>query len=130
MEQVERDALAVAWLEYQATYNEQEDGTEASGLWAFAALADLAQDDPESTWLIVLDLLGRTEDEHLLGMIGTCPLEDLVHWNGELVIDRIEQTAAANAHLRYALSYVWAFDSPVRQRLNALMDALGEPRTR
>jgi hypothetical protein len=50
--------------------------------------------------------------------------------HGDAVIDRIEQTAPSNQHLRYALSYVWASRSPVRPRLDVLMDALGEPRTR
>jgi hypothetical protein len=50
--------------------------------------------------------------------------------HGDAVIDRIEQTAPSNQHLRYALSYVWASRSPVRPRLDVLMDALGEPRAR
>ncbi len=128
MEPERRKETAEAWLRYQATFDRTVE--DPPDQWAYDALVDLTSTDPETTWLIILDLLAMTSDEEMLGMIGTAPLEDLVCDYGEEFIDRIEETAHENERLRYALSYVWANRAPVRPRLDALMDFLGEPRTR
>jgi hypothetical protein len=62
--------------------------------------------------------------------IGTGPLESLCHQGFEEALwPAIEPLARADERFRRALSCVWAYDSPLFERRDALLEELGEHQT-
>lgn len=75
-------------------------------------------------------IIAATDDQQRLCNVGAGPLEDLVHYHGAAFIDRIERAARNDTNFRVALSCVWAWESPVRPRIEAVLSASSElPRT-
>ena len=64
----DRDRLVTAWISYQHRFKESptEDDPEQ---WAFDELSDLAWDDPEECWLVILAILERDHSDRIMEML-------------------------------------------------------------
>jgi hypothetical protein len=83
----------------------------------------LATDDPEECWLFVLAVVEATDDAFTLGNLAAGPLENLINWYGEAIIERIEQHARSDPKFQGVLCGVWDSVEPeLRRRLNALRE--------
>lgn len=75
----------------------------------------------EEAWTILVLAIDSVDDEAELNLLGAGYLENVVRDHGPEFIDRIEAEAARSTRFRRALLGVWAFDSPIRQRIDALI---------
>jgi len=75
----------------------------------------------EEAWTILLLAISSIDDEAELNLLGAGHLENIVRDHGPQFIDRIEAEAARSERFRRALLGVWAFESPVRERIDALI---------
>jgi hypothetical protein len=75
----------------------------------------------EEAWKILVIAIDSVDDEAELNLLGAGYLENVVRDHGSEFIDRIETEAARSDRFRRALRGVWAFESPVRGRIDALV---------
>ena len=96
---------------------------------AWEAMADLANDNPERAWALLLRViaLANLEGETLCSAGADC-LENLFRVHGPRFIDRIEYGARCDPKFRRALSCVWEDRNPLRTRIDVLLAELGQPR--
>jgi hypothetical protein len=111
---VEDERLIAAWFEYEQYF------------WAFETMGELVSTTPEEAWPIFLRML-EGADEGYVGSLSAGPLEDLLHGNGALLIDRIAAEARHNEKLRDALTGVYLWNSEIFPRYLELMKELGLP---
>jgi hypothetical protein len=76
---------------------------------------------PEDAWPILLLVIEMTDDERVLDLLGAGDLENVVRDHGPAFIDRIETAARQSWRMRRALQGVWASDSPVWPRIEAII---------
>lgn len=77
---------------------------------------DLPREQPEKCLdiiLVVLEKIKNQPDNKLLSILAAGPLEDLLHENGEKVVNRVETNARKNPLFRKLLNGVW--DSEVNE---------------
>lgn len=110
----ERERLARTYVRHARTGRDSRE-------WAVDRLWDLVALEPEEAWPVTRAIVAATTDERALSNVGAGPLETLVRNHGAQFIDRIEMAARSDAKFRFALSCVWASDSPVAPRLDALL---------
>ena len=118
----ERLRLIDAYLSYAKSLCRDE--MNDADYWAVDVVRDIVARDAEAAWPIVLELIGRAEDDEVLAFIAAGPLEDLLIAHGPQLIDRIEARAATDKTLRRALSGVWGesqMSDLVLQRLKLLV---------
>jgi hypothetical protein len=72
----------------------------------------LAQEEPDTAWLLILEILARTTDDHVMGNLAAGPLEDLITYHGAAVIERVELESRRNPRFRKLLGGVWRNDTP------------------
>ncbi|MFI5460228.1 MAG: DUF6869 domain-containing protein [Isosphaerales bacterium] len=96
----DRDLLVSEWLSYAESGDEDF-------FWADEALACLIDEDPSLAWTIILDLVHLAPSEGAFDVAAAGPLEDLIAWHGQEMIDLIEQRVQGDEVLRKALSRVW-----------------------
>jgi hypothetical protein len=115
------------WIEYAR--NGFQPGLTSDDLTdAFQEIAvDMARDDPEALWPIIVRMVAEAPDERHLGSIGAAPLENLLWFHGPEFVDRIEAATVADTRFRRALSYVdgWgtSITSSVTERLRPYLGA-------
>lgn len=135
--QSEREALVEAWLKYHETLEGSGDLTGTTSvaddyLWATERLDDIVRQDPEISWLIILELFSRARSNYQLACLASGPLEDFLARHGHSFIERVEQVASSNAAIREALRGVWKNEIPedvwVRiERARAVRQPLDRP---
>ena len=96
----DRDLVISEWLRYA------ESGKE-DGSWAYDALADLIDEDPALACAIILELVHRASPGGVFDLVAAGPLEDLVAWRGQEVIDLLEPRVGDDEPLRRALAGIW-----------------------
>lgn len=79
---------------------------EGSNFWAYQVMGGLINGKPEIAWQILLEVIQKTNDEEILGLIGAGELEDLIREHPHLVIDRIEIRAQSDIKFKKVLSNV------------------------
>jgi len=96
---------------------------------AWEVMADLADDEPEKCWALLLRViaLAGMEGEALCSAGADC-LENLFRDHGPRFIDRIEHEARRDPKFRRALACVWSEKNPLRPRVDALLADLGQAR--
>lgn len=116
--------IYLAWCEAEEA---QESDTPVAKAWE--VMADLADDDPERGWALLLRViaLAGMERETLCAAGSDC-LENLFRNHGPRFIDRIEHEARCDPKFRRALACVWNEKNPLRPRVDALLADLGQPR--
>jgi hypothetical protein len=89
--------------------------------WAVTKLDELAHEEPDTAWLLILELLRQPLVDNALGCLAAGPLEDLIEYHGPDVIERIELEARAQPKFRHLLGGVWESSTPeVWQRVLAV----------
>jgi hypothetical protein len=63
--------------------------------------------DPEDVWRVILAVLLLKPSAHISGILAAGPLEDLIEYQGESFIGRIEEEARRNPDFRHLLGGVW-----------------------
>jgi hypothetical protein len=80
--------------------------------WAVMELDDMATDNPEAAWPLILELLKQPLVENAFGGLAAGPLEDLIEYHGPEFIGRIETEARINPKFRRLLGGVWQSSTP------------------
>jgi len=82
-------------------------GPKPVGGRASRLMHDLITFRPEEAWRRILAVIAEAKDDHALKLIGAGPLEDLLSFDAEQFIERVEAQAAADSRFRVSLSNVW-----------------------
>lgn len=77
-----------------------------------SVMYDAATEDPETTWLAILEILKRDLTDDQKALLAAGPLEDLLVWHGSAFINRVEDEAKVNARFNYLLGGVWRREMP------------------
>lgn len=101
------EAWALAYIAAQETWDRDSD--EELPL-AISQLNDLNA-DPEDVWRVILHVLPHCTSEKVLDILAAGPLEDLIDYHGEAMIDRIERKAVSNPVFKRLLCGVWPSSS-------------------
>ncbi len=88
------EALIEAWFEKERSF------------WAWCALADLVDDEPEHAWQTTLEILRQSKAPAEWEHCGAGPLEDLIQRWPEEFIERVERCAESDPKFRASLGCV------------------------
>src|SRR5258708_22427995 len=96
-----KNKLIEAYFDYRKSHSD-------SDYWAWEEVdVKLIKNDPDKAWQVILKLLEAAQDDGDLAYVAAGPLEDLLVYHGEKIIDRLEKEAQTNHKLRFTLSGVW-----------------------
>lgn len=95
--------------------------------WASDKMIDLALENPEELWDIILEILKRDPPTEVIEVLAAGPLEDYIAKLGEKVIDRVEAQSAADPKFKNLLGGVWrnSMSDDVWRRVQACSDRSG-----
>lgn len=87
-------------------------------------IVDAIFDDPEFVWQVILGIIEKDSSSFILRDLGALPLEDLLNFQTERFIDRVESQARINEAFRTALNSVCQRDMPdmIWKRIRAAAD--------
>jgi hypothetical protein len=124
MTQEELDNLADNWIRYR--YAPRNSAEAEATAWA-TDLYDLEYDDPESLWLLILNIHGKDQSARVQEVLSAGPVEDLLAKHGEKFIDRVEAEAQKDPKFAKLLGGVWKNDmtDEIWNRLQAVWDRSG-----
>ena len=74
---------------------------------AFSQLDDLLFDEPETAWLVILEIATRQLPEKLAAVFAAGPVETLLARHGQAFIDRVEEKARNDRKFNFILGGVW-----------------------
>ena len=117
--------LAKKWIAY---WYAPEGSMEQEQLsWVRDMEADLTYDEPSLAWSLILEILRCDQTNHILKVLSTGPLEDLLAEHGPQIIITIEQEAKVNPYVAKLLGGVWqnAMTDEVWTRVQAVWDREG-----
>jgi hypothetical protein len=80
--------------------------------WAAEKLDQLAHHEPDTAWLLILELLRQQLPDNAFANLAAGPLEDLLQYHGAVMIDRIEAEAKCDPEFRRLLGGVWRSGPP------------------
>jgi uncharacterized protein DUF6869 len=104
------ERLINSWI---AMHHAQEDSAEyKENIWAEFELSKLAQDDPETCWQLILEILQRDQSPKVLQGLAAGALEDLLGSHGPEFIDRVEERAQVDKPFQRLLGGVWQNEIP------------------
>lgn len=101
------EKLATAWIALNSRPNPLELDTDEPNQWAHDKLSDLSRDDPDACWEAIIYIMKRAPDDYILGSLAAGPLEDLLVYHGEEMIDQVEREAQSSRQFKKALAGVW-----------------------
>jgi len=106
MPQVDISAWASAYLAAESLPADAKH--ESPQWWAIERFMNLHdREQAEHAWLAILEVLSRSPNQDVVGVLAAGPLEDLVEEWGPEFIDRVELEARRNPAFRYLLGGVW-----------------------
>jgi hypothetical protein len=120
----ELNNLADNWIRYRhASRNSPE--AEATA-WA-TDLYDLEYDDPETLWLLILNIHGKDQSPRVQEVLSAGPVENLLDKHGERFIDRIEAEARKDPKFAKLLGGVWksGMSLDIWERVQGVWDRRG-----
>jgi len=80
--------------------------------WAVAMLGELTYTEPDTAWLLILELIRQPLSDDAFGCLAVGPLKDLIEYHGPAVVERIEDEARSNRAFRRLLGGVWLASTP------------------
>jgi len=80
--------------------------------WAVAMLNELAHNEPDTAWLLILELIRQPLSDDAFGCLAAGPLNSLIEYHGPALIERVEDEARANPAFRRLLGGVWESGTP------------------
>jgi hypothetical protein len=105
MNSEELAVLADDWIRNQVA---TKGSAESKETWYAVEMAfDLADDDPEILWRLILAILSKDQSTKVLENLSAGPMEDLLVKHGTLIITRVEQQAKADPAFASLLGGVW-----------------------
>ena len=124
MDQSELASLAGEWIKY---WNAPEGSPDRERYADAADLYDLLYNDPETLWLLVLEIHHRDHSASIQQVLSAGPIEDLLARHGEAFIDRVETEARIDPLFARLLGGVWPNDmtDAVWQRVTGVWDRRG-----
>ena len=124
MTQEELDNLADNWIRYR--YAPRDSAEAEATAWA-TDLYDLEYDDPETLWLLILNIHGKDQSTRVQEVLSAGPVEDLLAKHGERFIDRVEAEAMKDPKFAHLLGGVWksGMTDEIWNRLQAVWDRRG-----
>jgi hypothetical protein len=117
--------LAEGWL---AHWRAEEGSREReASMWASERVWDLARNAPEDALHAILAILSRDGSTEILEVLSAGPLEDLLAYNGEAIIAKVEAEARRNSAFAGLLGGVWKnrMSDHVWARVQAVWDRRG-----
>lgn len=104
------DSVVEAWIKTMSSEVDPE--IREKNFWAFEYIASLEndKDSVDFLWAFILEILKRNVSEKLLYTLAAGPLEDLLCFQGENVIDRVEALAVSDIKFANLLAGVWRSD--------------------
>jgi hypothetical protein len=102
------------WARYQV-------GKDEGDWWAAEAVMDLdtAPAPFDLYWRVIRCLCAEADkDAEVIGAIGAGPLENFLEREGDRAMDVVEAAATSDRVVLEALAGVWAWDMPVRGRVD------------
>jgi hypothetical protein len=102
------DAIAEEWI-LKWPMGELADGIYSTLDW------DLPKEQPDLCLAAILEVLQRidsTAPNKALGVLAAGPLEDLLNYNGERVVDQVDLLARRDPGFRLLLNGVWDSNIP------------------
>lgn len=125
MDRLQLDKLAQTYIQAQ---DEGATSADHPSWWAIQKFYDLEAECAELCWDAILKVIELHPSDHVLGMLGAGPLEDLIDSHGADFIDRIEDEARKTPAFMKVLSHVWEGGSDeVWLRIDKLINASIEP---
>jgi hypothetical protein len=64
--------------------------------WAVAMLDELAHNEPDTAWLLILELIRQPLGDDAFCCLAAGPLKNLLEYHGPAVIERVEDEARSN----------------------------------
>ena len=133
MKKEEVEALAAAFIEHFSDLDVLDENLElrrrdnSVTQWASDKISDLAVDNPEQLWEIILEILKRDPPTEVIEVLAAGPLEDYIAQLGERVIDKVESQAAVDPKFRSLLGGVWrnSMSEEVWKRVQACRERSG-----
>jgi hypothetical protein len=113
-----------AWIKYQRAPK----GSQAQATCAWATdLSDLVCDEPETPWLLILEIHRRDKSVLVQQGLSAGPVEDLLAKHGESFIGRVEVEARKDPSFATMLGGVWrnSMSDAIWDRLQAVWDRRG-----
>ncbi|MGB6372257.1 MAG: DUF6869 domain-containing protein [Methylocella sp.] len=74
---------------------------------AYEKLHELVRNDPETAWHFLQKMWKLDTTDQMLANIAAGPLEDLLRYHGERLIDRIEEMTQSDPVFKKMLGAVW-----------------------
>ncbi|MEY4564031.1 MAG: hypothetical protein RLZZ618_3308 [Pseudomonadota bacterium] len=118
-------AFAESWIAYWHT---EEGSVERDELFPICELeGNLVREAPHDAWKLILRILELDKSVQIREVLSAGPLEDLLSYHGEALIDTIETEARANPHFAQLLGGVWqnAMPTAIWSRVQAVQDRRG-----
>ena len=113
---MEIESLATEWIFAIRNKVDSERVSKAE-----SAVLELELDDPETLWLLILEILSRKNVTDVLETLGAGPLEELIALNGGEYFERIHQESQKNEKFAEALKSVWV-DEEVKPSVEAFTE--------
>ena len=124
MDQNELASLADDWIKYWHA----PEGTSERERYADATdLYDLEYNEPETLWLLILEIHHRDQSQAIKQVLSAGPIEDLLAKHGETFINRVEAEARKDPLFAKVLGGVWqnSMSDAVWKRVQAVWDRRG-----
>jgi len=117
--------LALRWIAHMCLPEKSTDKIQSSE--AFDEVYDLAYDDPESLWKLILEIHRLDRTPKIDQVLSAGPIESLLAQHGEQFIERVEAEAQRDPTFALTLGGVWKnqMSDSVWGRLQAVWDRRG-----
>ena len=93
---------------YFKNYNRLIDGkSQEDTIWASEKIDLLVRELPLEGLDIVIQLINESENDKILAFVAAGPLEDLLSFNGDKILENLIEIADNNEKVQYALTGVW-----------------------
>ena len=118
----QKETLIQEWISAQEAWDKNENSDNLH--WAIEKLIHLPEEDPESTWDVILGILEKDPSDKIIDILAASPLEDLMTYHGEKYINHIEDEIKHNTRLKKCMRGVWldSKDTPVWKKFYELAE--------
>lgn len=112
-----------AWIKLQKI-DDQDSSAAKFLMWSGVVFLDLADKCPEKCWELILMVLEQTDDDDVLGMLASSPIEEMLANHPKKAIIWVEDEAKINPKFKAVLSGVWknAIPDEEWERLQTLVN--------
>src|SRR6185503_2617610 len=112
MDSSERRRFIKDFVTYYKKISLKQSDADLVEYWAVAFLNEVACEDPELAWTLILDLVSRNLGDYAAGCLAAGPLADLIQYHGKQFIARIEDAARRDPNFKPLLGEVRKSGSP------------------